>query len=83
MEEEQVVISSLIVQAQPHDFEAISLEIHKIEGAEVVATDPVGKMIVVLEADTDRQLADTMKIIGDISGVYGVNMVFHHSEAAQ
>jgi nitrate reductase NapD len=36
-----------------------------------------------MEAASDRQLADGMKEIGDIPGVLGVNLVFHHNENAQ
>ncbi|WP_417625392.1 chaperone NapD [Paremcibacter congregatus] len=82
MNETVGVISSMIVQARPEQIELIKTEIGNFAGAEVTAQDSSGKIIVVLEADTDRQLADTMQKIGEIQGVLGVNLVFHHSEKA-
>lgn len=76
------VISSLIVQARSEQIERIKTEIENFDGAEITAQDPSGKIVVVLEADTDRELADTMQKIGEIRDVLGVNLVFHHSEKA-
>jgi len=77
------VISSMIVQTRPENMTAIKAALSKIRDTEISADDPSGKIVVVMEAENDRQLADGMKEIGDIPGVLGVNLVFHHSENAQ
>ncbi|RCK46264.1 MULTISPECIES: chaperone NapD [Thalassospira] len=82
MNEDIGVISSMIVQARPEQITIIKTRLEELDGAEVTAEDANGKLVVVLEADTDRQLADTMQKIGEIPGVLGVNLVFHHSEKA-
>ena len=82
MTEDFGVISSLIVKGKPEHLDAIASRISDINGAEIAVTDPCGKMVVVLEAESDRDLADTMKLIGEFPEVLSVNMVFHHSEAA-
>ena len=82
MNEDIGVISSMIVQTRPEQITDLKSRLATIDGAEVTAEDAKGKLIVVLEADTDRQLADTMQMIGEIPGVLGVNLVFHHSEQA-
>lgn len=82
MNEDIGVISSMIVQTRPERMEDLKARLATIDGAETAAEDANGKLIVVLEAATDRQLADTMQTIGEIPGVLGVNLVFHHSEQA-
>ena len=82
MNEDIGVISSMIVQTRPEQIADLKTRLADVPGAEVTAEDASGKLVVVLEADTDRQLADTMQSIGEIPGVLGVNLVFHHSEKA-
>jgi nitrate reductase NapD len=82
MNEDIGVISSMIVQTRPEQMDDLKSRLASVAGAEVTAEDASGKLVVVLEADTDRQLADTMQKIGEIPGVLGVNLVFHHSEKA-
>jgi nitrate reductase NapD len=82
MNEDIGVISSMIVQTRPEQIAALKTRLANIPGAEVTAEDTRGKLILVLEADTDRQLSDTMQMIGEIPGVLGVNLVFHHTEHA-
>ncbi|NIZ00063.1 chaperone NapD [Thalassospira lucentensis] len=82
MDENIGVISSMIVQARPEKLETITTELKAFPGIEISARDPSGKIIVVLEAENDRQLADTMNDIGNIAGVLGVNLVYHHNEHA-
>ncbi|WP_417827177.1 chaperone NapD [Thalassospira povalilytica] len=82
MDENIGVISSMIVQARPEKLDAIATELEAFPGIEITARDPSGKIIVVLEAANDRQLADTMSDIGNIAGVLGVNLVYHHNEHA-
>ncbi|MDG4717765.1 MULTISPECIES: chaperone NapD [Thalassospira] len=82
MNEDIGVISSMIVQTRPEQMDDLKSRLASVAGAEVTSEDASGKLVVVLEADTDRQLADTMQKIGEIPGVLGVNLVFHHSEKA-
>ncbi|RCK30463.1 MULTISPECIES: chaperone NapD [Thalassospira] len=82
MDENIGVISSMIVQARPEHLDVIATQLEAFPGIEITARDVSGKIIVVLEAKNDRQLADTMKEIGDLSGVLGVNLVYHHNENA-
>ncbi|MAZ34923.1 MAG: hypothetical protein CMO06_17415 [Thalassospira sp.] len=83
MDDKVGVISSMIIQSRPENMTAIKAALLKMPDTEISADDPSGKIVVVMEAASDRQLADGMKEIGDIPGVLGVNLVFHHSENAQ
>ncbi len=83
MDDKVGVISSMIIQSRPENMTAIKAALLKMSDTEISADDPSGKIVVVMEAESDRQLADGMKEISDIPGVLGVNLVFHHSENAQ
>ncbi|RCK36090.1 hypothetical protein TH9_05415 [Thalassospira xiamenensis] len=83
MDDKVGVISSMIIQSRPENMTAIKAALLKMSDTEISADDPSGKIVVVMEAESDRQLADGMKEIGDIPGVLGVNLIFHHSENAQ
>ncbi|OSQ28739.1 chaperone NapD [Thalassospira sp. MCCC 1A03138] len=83
MDDKVGVISSMIIQSRPENMTAIKAALLKMPDTEISADDPSGKIVVVMEAESDRKLADGMKEIGDIPGVLGVNLVFHHSENAQ
>ena len=83
MDEEIGVISSMIVRTRAEDVTALGVRIEEFPDTEISAQDPVGKLVVVMEANNDRDLADRMKEIGELPGVLGVNLVFHHNENAQ
>ena len=83
MDEKVGVISSMIIQSRPENMTSIKAALSHMPDTEISADDPSGKIVVVMEAENDRQLADGMKQIGDIPGVLGVNLVFHHNENAQ
>ncbi|AJD53400.1 nitrate reductase NapD [Thalassospira sp. MBR-102] len=83
MDDKVGVISSMIIQSRPENMTAIKAALLNMPDTEISADDPSGKIVVVMEAASDRQLADGMKEIGDIPGVLGVNLVFHHNENAQ
>ncbi|KZB51775.1 chaperone NapD [Thalassospira xiamenensis] len=83
MDDKVGVISSMIIQSRPENMTAIKAALLKMSDTEISADDPSGKIVVVMEAESDRQLADGMKEIGNIPGVLGVNLVFHHSENTQ
>ena len=83
MDENIGVISSMIVQTRPEQMIEIETILASFPGIEISTNTPSGKIVVLMEAESDRQLADSMTKIGDIPGVLGVNLVFHHSESAQ
>lgn len=79
---DNMIISSIIVQARPEVVTAVSTQAAAMSGVEVHATDPAGKIVIVLENRTDGELSDCIAEINAIEGVLSANLVFHHTDKA-
>lgn len=75
-------ISSLVVHVRPDSIDAIQNHIEG-QGGEVPAIDPVGKMVVVLETETDSAVTDFANTIALMDGVLSANLVFHHFDSSE
>ena len=70
-------IASILVQALPAALEQIASAIEALEGAEVHARDPVGKILVTLETDSEAGLLSKMSQIQDMDSVINALLVYH------
>lgn len=70
-------ISSLIVMALPERLAEIVNEIEK-RGGEVAASDPSGKLVVVLETSDESDVTAFANELSLMSGTLSANLVFHH-----
>lgn len=73
-------IASLVVRVRPDSAQSLAERIARRSGTEVHAVED-GKIIVVLEASTERLLADRMDELRHEPGVLLVNLVYHHMDA--
>ncbi|MFW3615761.1 chaperone NapD [Billgrantia antri] len=78
----QVHISSLVVQLQPERIEEVSRHYQAHPGVEVHATDPCGKMVLVLETAGQREIVTFIEGLQQAPGVLSVSLVYHHAESA-
>jgi len=76
-------ISSVIVYCNIASKEAAKAVIEALSGVEVRATDGQGKLIVVIEANSEAETLAHIDRINEIEGVYSTALVYHHSESAQ
>jgi nitrate reductase NapD len=76
-------ISSLIVHCDTASKEAAKMMIEALSGVEVPATDEQGKLIVVIEANSEAETLAHIDRINEIKGVYSTALVYHHCESAQ
>jgi nitrate reductase NapD len=76
-----VNISSAIVHARPGAAEAARARLSRIPGVEVHAISDEGKLIVTIETDDDRGMADTFESISRLDDVLSASMVFHQTES--
>lgn len=76
-------ISSLIVHCDTASKEAAKAMIEALSGVEVRATDEQGKLIVVIEANSEAETLAHIDRINEIEGVYSTALVYHHCESAQ
>ena len=74
-------ISSVIVIPHPDHIEAVRLRLQEVDGVELHAVSPEGKMIVTVEADNDRITADTYEHVSHLDGVLSASMVYHQNES--
>lgn len=72
-------VSSLIIHARPERMNEVSAIITE-RGGEIAASDPCGKMVVVIETDTETAITDFANDLAVMPGVLGANLVFHHVE---
>lgn len=73
----EVHISSLVVQCLPEQLDSVAEGISQLDIAEVHASDPKGKLIVVLETENEQAILETINQIQAIQGVINAPLVFH------
>ena len=71
-----VHISSLIVQVRPEHVVAVHREIEQ-HGGEVVASEPCGKMIAVIETPDEAGVSSFANKLAVMDGVLSANLVYH------
>jgi periplasmic nitrate reductase NapD len=74
-------ISSVIVIPHPDRIEGVRALLGDVEGVELHAVSPEGKMIVTIEADDDRTTTGTYEYISQLDGVLSASMVYHQNES--
>lgn len=74
-------ISSVIVIPHPDHIEAVRLRLQGVDGVELHAVSPEGKMIATIEADDDRVTTSTYEFISQLDGVLSASMVYHQNES--
>lgn len=74
-------ISSVIVIPHPDHIESVRMRLHEVDGVELHAVSPEGKMIVTIEADDDRATTGTYEYISHLDGVLSASMVYHRNES--
>ncbi|WP_299794340.1 chaperone NapD [uncultured Shewanella sp.] len=70
-------ISSLLVQVSPEHLEETKGLIAGLKEAEIYGVNEVGKIVVVLETQTEGFISEIIEQINDMPGVLGATMVYH------
>jgi nitrate reductase NapD len=73
-------ISSVIVIPHPDRIAAVEQSLREIDGVELHAVSPEGKMVVTIEASDDRETTATYECISQLDGVLSASMVYHQNE---
>jgi len=74
-------ISSAIVHARPGAVAVVQAGLAAMEGVEVHAVSPEGKLIVTIETEDDGSNAAAYGRIGQLDGVMSAAMVYHQTES--
>ena len=75
-------IASVLVQARPGRLNEVAAAILGLEGCEIHARDPRGKLVVVIETASAGAVGSTLNAIALLPDVFSAALVFHASEAA-
>jgi nitrate reductase NapD len=73
-------ISSVIVIPRPERVEAVVAGLKAMDGVEVAAVSPEGKIIVTIETEGDRSTIQSYESISQLDGVMSASMVYHQQE---
>ena len=75
-------IASVLVQARPERLAQVEAAIAALEGCEIHARDPKGKLVVVMEASSAGALGSMLNTIALLPDVFSAALVFHANDAA-
>lgn len=70
-------VASLIVHCRPELLNDLVERIEAENGLSVPQYDPIGKMVVLLEAPDEGQLTRGVQLIEQLPGVASINLIFH------
>lgn len=73
-------LSGILVMALPENLPQVVSELNALPGVEVHQQDPLGRLVVVLEADKVRAETEGLRRIQAVPGVLMAEMVFHYFE---
>lgn len=73
-------ISSVIVIPAADRIDAVVAGLRGIDGVEVAAVSPEGKIIVAIEAAGDREMLRAYESVSLMDGVMSASMVYHQKE---
>lgn len=74
---ETVHVSSLLVSAKPDFLAQVTMDIERIEIADIAHAGDNGKVIVTLETENESQIVQALTDIQLIEGVVSAALVFH------
>ncbi len=74
-------ISSVLVSTRPERARSVECGLQMLAGVEVHAVTEEGQLIVTIEAESDRAVADRFEEINRQPGVLAVSMVYHQFES--
>lgn len=75
-----MIICGVLVHARPDVSDSVKGYLLRQPGFEVHAVTEEGKMVVTVEGDQSRSVADKIMQMQDIKGVLSVSLIYHHHE---
>ena len=80
MDQHEVHISSMVVHARPDHLQCVKNNIELLPGTEIHGESACGKLVVVLESESQTHITDVIEKIGDIEHVLTTALVYHQIE---
>lgn len=83
MRNDELHISSLIVHAPPSRLGAVEQALDEIEGTQVHAASPAGKLVVTLERPSAAAMTDAVIAIQRLPGVLSATLVYQCADTLE
>jgi nitrate reductase NapD len=80
---EELHVSSLVIHGRPERLHAVRSALENMDGVEIHAVGPTGKLIATLETESEYEILARMTAISLLEGVLSAALVFHHVEQLQ
>ena len=71
----------MVVNVQPDGLQAVKDEIRTLPGVEIHGESDAGKLVLVLESDSQNRITDIIARINDIRHVLTTALVYHQIES--
>jgi len=81
-DEGDIHIAGALVHSRPLNLMQVIRAIDSLDGAQVYQSSAEGKVVVVVEAGTGKQVMDVLDAIRALRGVLNVSLVYQHAEPA-
>jgi nitrate reductase NapD len=73
-------LSSVVVIPHPQHVASLVSALDAIDGVEVAAVSPEGRIIATIETTSDRETISTYELISQMDGLMSASMVYHQTE---
>lgn len=73
-------IAGVLVQTRPEHIPQVQTRLGNVSGLEVHAVSPDGRIVVTVEADGRKSVADTLFSLNAMQDVLSASLVYEHSE---
>ena len=73
-------ISGVVVRTFPNSIDAVWHTLEQLEGVEVHGSNADGRLVVTIERQGERGIADLLVHMQDVPGVLSASMVYHQFE---
>ncbi len=80
MDHQEVHISSMVVHARPDHLQSVKNKIEQLPGTEVRGETDSGKLVVVLETQSQSYITDIIEKINNFEYVLSTALVYHQIE---
>ncbi len=73
-------ISGVVVRTFPKDIDSVTKTLEQFDGVEVHGANDDGRLVVTVEKQNERGIADLLVHMQDVPGVLSASMVYHQFE---
>ncbi len=76
-EQESINLVSMVMMTRPERLTVFKEKIAKVDGAEIHVASAEGKLVVTVEADSQRALLQRIEVLQNLDGLVASNLVYH------